>query len=387
MLDFYFISIIFGIFISFLFTVLLYFIQHPNKRAKSVFILNFVFLILVYLFLLFKHLKIYGIASILFLIYYPLLFTLYPIFYIYLKLIIRKNFSLSVKKLLQYFSITLIVLVFIWGYYLPLPYEFKVKFLSYNSFEVPADSSGSLAMTIIILLYYLNAAIFIYALIKIAVSINRSKREIILEEEYLPTWLWIFVFGFFSYELVEAVVLILFDLPVKLLAVLEEVIGNTYLIFLGLFGIKQYDLSVQIKMKKLSAHFETENGAIKTKQILTETQKNNIAETIKTFFIEKKLYKDPNLTLDKLAKKIHIPKKNLSLVINELFNKSFTTMLNEYRVDEAKKILLNTKEIKSLEDIYLKVGFNNRSTFNRVFKLRTDLTPHQFKDSHNTTDK
>jgi len=315
------------------------------------------------------------------------LFTLYPIFYIYLKLIIRKNFSLSVKKLLQYFSITLIVLVFIWGYYLPLPYEFKVKFLSYNSFEVPADSSGSLAMTIIILLYYLNAAIFIYALIKIAVSINRSKREIILEEEYLPTWLWIFVFGFFSYELVEAVVLILFDLPVKLLAVLEEVIGNTYLIFLGLFGIKQYDLSVQIKMKKLSAHFETENGAIKTKQILTETQKNNIAETIKTFFIEKKLYKDPNLTLDKLAKKIHIPKKNLSLVINELFNKSFTTMLNEYRVDEAKKFLLNTKEIKSLEDIYIKVGFNNRSTFNRVFKLRTDLTPHQFKDSHNTTDK
>ena len=138
------------------------------------------------------------------------------------------------------------------------------------------------------------------------------------------------------------------------------------------------------KVKKLSLHFGDENGAKKFSEKLTIDQKKNIAATLEKYVSEKKFYRDPNLKIEQLAKKMHVSYKNLSLVINELIGKTFTTLLNEYRVGEAKKIIAQNVDIESLEDIYTKVGFNSRSTFNRVFKSITGLTPTEYKESLHT---
>ena len=55
---------------------------------------------------------------------------------------------------------------------------------------------------------------------------------------------------------------------------------------------------------------------------------------------------------------------------------SFVKFINIYRVKEAKKLLIdNNNKILTLDAIGKLTGFNSPSTFNRVFKMETGVTP------------
>lgn len=380
--DIFLIISIIGIFIPLIFIILLLFIHHPNRRAKKILILGFILTIAGYSFELFQHLQQWDLAMLFFIVYIPILFVLYPMLYIYLKSIIWENIHYKSSVLLQYFSITLFITIVVWGYYLPLSAESKIDFLSIANGELPAEKNALFVSVIIIALYYLQACIFIYLITKIVLYINKTeKKKLIIDGEYLPRWTWILAYGIYSYEIIVSIIFIVFDMSSTFTMVLENTVFNIFMLFLGFFGIKQYDLTVQSKLKKLTPYFETENGARKTSNKLSPSQREKLAETITKYISEKKLYLDPNIKIEQLAKKLHVPYKNLSLVINEFFGKSFTTLLNEYRVTEAKNFILSADKIDSLEEIYTKVGFNSRSTFNRVFKTHTGFTPSEYMDS------
>jgi AraC-like DNA-binding protein len=73
---------------------------------------------------------------------------------------------------------------------------------------------------------------------------------------------------------------------------------------------------------------------------------------------------------------------HLSQVINAELNKSFFDFINEYRIAEAKRRLLDGRfEHYSILAIALEVGFNNKASFNRVFKKHTRMTPSDFVKS------
>ena len=327
----------------------------------------------------------YDIAQILFPIYFPLFFTTYPILYLYVRYIIWEDRRISNRSLLKYFSFPIISFVLLLIYYIPLPAGEKRNILFYTAGKIPQETSEAIVITSAMVLYYLQLIIFLYALTKIAVYINKAiKEHVIIKEEYLPLWTWILIYVIYTYEIFGIVLTFLLDIPYDSVVMWMSIIFIVFVILIGLFGIKQYDLSVQTKLKKLSIHFEDENGAKKFSEKLTMDQKKNIAATLEKYVSGKKFYRDPNLKIEQLAKKMHVSYKNLSLVINELIGKTFTTLLNEYRVGEAKKIIAQNVDIESLEDIYTKVGFNSRSTFNRVFKSITGLTPTEYKESLHT---
>jgi AraC-like DNA-binding protein len=89
---------------------------------------------------------------------------------------------------------------------------------------------------------------------------------------------------------------------------------------------------------------------------------------------------DPDLTLDQLALQVKLRPKLLSQAINEGLGKNFFEFVNQYRVEEAKRLLTDPtdKRITVLEVLY-QVGFNSKSSFNTVFKKQTGLTPSEFK--------
>lgn len=107
------------------------------------------------------------------------------------------------------------------------------------------------------------------------------------------------------------------------------------------------------------------------------------AEKIDAAMRTQKLYLSPELTLDVLSETLQIPSKDLSLIFNRHFNSNFYEFINGYRIEEAKRILLEpTSKSKTITQIYLEVGFNSKSVFNTFFKKIVGQTPSEFRHSH-----
>ncbi len=92
-----------------------------------------------------------------------------------------------------------------------------------------------------------------------------------------------------------------------------------------------------------------------------------------------KLFKDENLSLQTLAEKMGISPRDLSRIINERMEKNFRDMINGFRIEEAKRMVLNSKKNHSILDIAFESGFNSKEVFNRAFKKYTGMTPSEYK--------
>jgi AraC-like DNA-binding protein len=97
-----------------------------------------------------------------------------------------------------------------------------------------------------------------------------------------------------------------------------------------------------------------------------------------------KPYTDGELTLPRLASRLSVSTHHLSQVINERLNRSFTDFVNSYRVEEAKRRLVDPAVGHySLLAIAEEVGFNSKSAFNAAFKKQTGITPSEFRKGTN----
>ena len=97
---------------------------------------------------------------------------------------------------------------------------------------------------------------------------------------------------------------------------------------------------------------------------------------------EDAVYMDTELTLSVLAEKLTISPGYLSQIINEKENKNFFEFVNQYRIDAAKRKLMDADYNQySIMGIALESGFSSKSTFNALFKKYTGQTPSSFKKS------
>lgn len=104
------------------------------------------------------------------------------------------------------------------------------------------------------------------------------------------------------------------------------------------------------------------------------------AEKIDGIMRKDKPYLMADITLDILAEKLKIPARDLSMIINRHFDNNFYEFINNYRIEEAKKILLDpAHKDKTITDIYLEVGFNSKSVFNTFFKKIVGQTPTEYR--------
>ncbi|WP_340067293.1 helix-turn-helix domain-containing protein [Ascidiimonas aurantiaca] len=140
-----------------------------------------------------------------------------------------------------------------------------------------------------------------------------------------------------------------------------------YLIVL-LIIFKNNETTTFFEVKEKYQNKEIEEG-------LLENVKNGLPKVV-----DNELFLDPNITLQKTAKELGVPKHTLSQYLNEEQGKSFTTFINELRVNKAKE-LLQTKTNFTIESIGYESGFNSKSTFFTAFKKFTGQTPSQYQKS------
>lgn len=86
---------------------------------------------------------------------------------------------------------------------------------------------------------------------------------------------------------------------------------------------------------------------------------------------------NPEFSLNHLAKLVNSNTKYVSWIINDTYNKNFRTFLNEYRIREASKRLLNTEKYGSftIQAIAEDVGFKSVTNFVVAFKKNIGITP------------
>lgn len=102
-------------------------------------------------------------------------------------------------------------------------------------------------------------------------------------------------------------------------------------------------------------------------------------ETGLSTIVDKELFLDPDITLQKMAKELNVTKHILSQYLNDNLKKSFSTFINELRIEKAKEFL-QTKTNLTIEGIGYESGFNSKSTFFTAFKKHTGQTPSSFKN-------
>lgn len=104
--------------------------------------------------------------------------------------------------------------------------------------------------------------------------------------------------------------------------------------------------------------------------------KNELIKLMET----EKPFLDSELSLVKLASLMDVSTHILSYIINNGFDENFYQFVNRYRIEEAKKQILNPKmNHLSLLGIGFEVGFNSKTVFNTTFKKYTGQTPSEFK--------
>lgn len=111
---------------------------------------------------------------------------------------------------------------------------------------------------------------------------------------------------------------------------------------------------------------------------LDDEEVKQIISKLTNIMIAQELFKNPNLKVSDLAKAINIPGHQLSQILNESIDKNFTLFINEYRINEACKLLLSNSNL-TVEAIADEVGFNAKSTFFAAFKKMKGVTPSVFQ--------
>jgi AraC-like DNA-binding protein len=96
---------------------------------------------------------------------------------------------------------------------------------------------------------------------------------------------------------------------------------------------------------------------------------------------EKQIYKNPDLHLSDVALMLGTNRSYLSRVVNDEMHTSFCDLINDYRVRHAKALLEKADEEIPLEEIASMSGFNGTSSFYRIFKEKTGLTPGKYRQN------
>lgn len=94
------------------------------------------------------------------------------------------------------------------------------------------------------------------------------------------------------------------------------------------------------------------------------------------------LYLDPSLSLKTLADKLDTNTKYLSQVVNHCSGHNFQQFINTYRIERVKyQLNEGAHEFLTLFGVAQQCGFKNKSTFYKVFKDITGLTPKEFLEN------
>jgi len=146
-------------------------------------------------------------------------------------------------------------------------------------------------------------------------------------------------------------------------------IGAFVLLLVLAFAFYRWYIKWDLERKRQSLKYSKSN--------LDKDKLEEINRKLTAFLEKEDVYLDADLSIQKLAKLIGTKPNYLSQVINQYYQKHFRDFINTYRIEVAKKLLVETDLI--IEAIAFDTGFNSASTFYTAFKKETGTTPTKYR--------
>jgi AraC-like DNA-binding protein len=145
-------------------------------------------------------------------------------------------------------------------------------------------------------------------------------------------------------------------------------------------GIKKEVLEEELREAEETEKIKSGASVRPAKTGLNSGRIEEIARRITHLMENEKLYQETELTVQQLASKLELPTYQVSQAINEGLKRNFYELVNAYRVEEAKQLLLDPNNRNyTILSVGFEAGFNSKTTFNTIFKKFTGLTPTEFR--------
>lgn len=130
--------------------------------------------------------------------------------------------------------------------------------------------------------------------------------------------------------------------------------------------------------KKAAQESEEKESAQTRKSTTSSLNVSEIVIDIKNLLEKKKIYLQKSLKEENVAKELGLSLHQLSEIINVEFGNNFPSLINQYRIEESKKLLLDHPE-ETTAEIGGRAGFSSKSTFYMEFKKFTGTNPNAFR--------
>lgn len=97
--------------------------------------------------------------------------------------------------------------------------------------------------------------------------------------------------------------------------------------------------------------------------------------------VEEGLYKQPGVTVSRLAECFNVPRGVLSSSINQCEGVNFNTFIKNLRVDTAKK-MMEADPSRTMVEVMTAVGYTDQANFSRHFKQVVGIPPAEWKKNN-----
>jgi AraC-like DNA-binding protein len=122
----------------------------------------------------------------------------------------------------------------------------------------------------------------------------------------------------------------------------------------------------------------------RTRMLALSDEERALADKIRTLMEMDKVYQEHAFSRADLAREVGASESTVSKVINAAFGRSLPKLLNEYRVEDAKRMLADSAI--PIQMVASDAGFNSLASFNRVFRDITGETPSVWRHTHTKND-
>ena len=314
----------------------------------------------------------------------PLILLLPPLIYVHGPLLFLYTSSLSsTRKSFQIKNLLHFVPAFLSLTYYLFAFIFKAqRDLAY--FETNPIVSDYLSITFYLLNIFLNPVYVVLVLFKIADHQSKIRMNFSYLEKINLNWLKLLAIGLGTISLTVWVVHIISNLNI-----VEGDFSRDFWIFLsvtlfvfviGYFGFRQ---GVIYKFAVQSDPTPGQEDKKYEKSQLSQEEAELIMQKLDQYMVREKAFVKSDLSLMDVSSALDISPHTLSQILNVFIRKNFFNYVNEQRVNLVKQMLSDPGFDKySLLGIALEAGFNSKSSFNRIFKNETGMTPTYYKILH-----